>query len=152
MQCAPFAPVRLCFCELFQHILVRVFDLFLRGFTHHSQDIHHALTNLSVSPSVTRHCTLPGHVGCHADAQRDVTRYPVDLVTVRWKSCGVKPTLKVKESTVRVVTQRFRGLECSRRPDVRTLTGSSGTRDPDRLDAHPPDTYIVSAQHICVFP
>ena len=34
----------------------------------------------------------------------------------------------------------IRGLECSRRPDFRTLMGSSGTRHQDRLDAHTPHT------------
>ena len=50
---------------------------------------------------------MSGHVGCHADAQRDVTRNPVDLVTVHRKLFRIEPTLKVKGGSVRIVPQRF---------------------------------------------
>ena len=74
-----------------------------------SQDIHHGAHQL-VGVSVRDETFLllvPGHVGCHADAQRDVTRNQVNLVAVRRKLFGVKPTLKVKDGSVQIVPQRF---------------------------------------------
>ena len=104
----PFVLVRLFFCELFQH-LVRVFDLFVDGVTHPSQDIHHVahqLVGISFRDE-TLHSLVSGHVRYHADAQRNVTCYQVDLVAIRRTLCGVKPTLKVKRRAVRVVAQRL---------------------------------------------
>ena len=67
------------------------------GVTHRSQDIHHGVHQLGVSVrDETFHLLVLGHVGCHADAQRDVTRNPVNPVTVRQKLFDVEPTLKVK--------------------------------------------------------
>ena len=96
---------RHCFCELFQHIP----NVVVRGVTHRSQDIHHG-THQLVGVSVrdeTFHLLVPGHVGCHANAQRDVTRNPVNLVTVRRKLFGVEPTLKFKGGSILIVLQRF---------------------------------------------
>ena len=97
-----FFPVHLHFREVLQHVLVRIFNL-VGGVTHRSQDIHHGAHQL-VGVSIrneTFHLFVSGYVGCHADAQRDVTRHPLDLVAVRRKSYGVEPTLK--GGSVRIV-------------------------------------------------
>ena len=66
--------------------------------------VAHQLIGVSIRDE-TLHLLVPRHVRCHADAQRNVTRYPVHIVTVRRKLCGVKPTLQVKHGAVRVVAQ-----------------------------------------------
>ena len=56
---------------------------------------------------MTFHLLVPWYVGCHADVQRDVTRNPVNIVTVQRRLFGVEPTLKVKGCSVQVVPQRL---------------------------------------------
>ena len=62
-------------------------------------------TNLSVSPSVTRHLFVSGYFRRHA--QRDVTRYPVEFVAVRRKLRGVEVTLEIESVAIRVIGQHF---------------------------------------------
>ena len=90
-------------------MIVRVFDLVVRGLTHRLQDSHHGahqLVDVSVRDDAC-HLFVSGYVGCHADAQRDVTRNPVNPGTVRRKVFGVELTLEVEGGSVRIVLQRF---------------------------------------------
>ena len=65
-----------------------------------------ALVGVSIRDE-TLHSLVAGDVGCHADAQWNVTRHPVDLVTVRRKLFCVEPTLEIKGGSIRIVALRF---------------------------------------------
>ena len=68
--------------------------------------VDHQLVGVSVRDE-TFHSLVSRHVVGYADAQRNVTCDPVDLVAVRRKLFDVEPTLKVKGGSERIVPQRF---------------------------------------------
>ena len=85
------------------------FYVFVGGVTNRLQDVHHGahqLVCVSVRDEIL-HLFVSRHVGCHAEAQREVTCHPLRLLAVRRKSCGVEPTLEVKGGLVRIVPQRI---------------------------------------------
>ena len=109
VHCAMFCPNSIVLLPVEIACPRKNFYVFVGGVTHLLQDVHHGAHQL-VGVSIRDETLLlfvSRHVGCHVDAQRDVTRHPLHLVAVRRKSCGVEPTLEVKVGTVRIVRQRF---------------------------------------------
>ena len=104
------------------------------------------LTNLLVSPSVTRHCTrscparwMPRSRSVERDAPPSgPCHYPTEVVPCRTNTRSQRWFDTDSSATIQP-------RECSRRPDVRTPMESNGTRHQDRLDAHP----TCTCAHVC---
>ena len=154
MHWTMFHPTSSFLCEVLQYVLVRIFNVFIGGVTHRSQDVHHGthqLVGVSVRDETLR-LFVSRHFGCHADAQRDVTRHPLDLVAIRRKSCGVDITFKIKSCTGQIIAQRFgknnifiiKTLKNRRRRMVDASWVDSTHTSRARA--------LVSAQLICIFP
>ena len=142
VQPPPVRPFRQLFCELFQHMIVRAFDLVVRGLTHRLQDSHHGahqLVDVSVRDDAC-HLFVSGYVGCYADAQRDVTPQPSEPGHCPPEGVRCRTNTRSRRWLGTDSTATLRPLGCSRLPDVRTPTESNGTRHQDRLGAHPPYT------------
>ena len=113
-----------------------------------------ALTNL-LGVSIrdeTLHLFVSLHVGCHTDAQRDVMRHPPASCRCPTEVVRCRTNTQSQRWLGTDSTATIRGLECSRRLDVRTPTESNGTRRRDRPDAHLPCTCArVGSGHMVFF-
>ena len=109
-------------------------ELFIGSVARRTEDVHHVghqLAGIAVHDE-TSHLLVSWHVRFHADAQQDVTRDPMHLVTVTWYQSNIQN--QTGRGTDNSAT--IRELECPRHPDVEIPSASSDARLPDRFDVH----------------